>query len=303
MLKHKLIMLSLCVALSAPMLAQASYQQNRALEAQISKQLEYGDQADRKVLFGLYKKTAALGSIQGQIGLARAYAFGDGVKQSGKQAVEWLSKAVSQGDVGAIYLMGEFHDPKNEAINGVKPNQREALRWYALAVAKSTEADLSVNKGNVGFGVEALAKAYETGDGVGKDGVQAINFYQMLAKVGGRESALINIGDIYKEGKIVPKDYSKALSSYMAASQYESTYGDEYKIGDMYYNGLGVKQDYAKAYEWYRKSAADGDAEGYIAIGKMFSTGTGVSKDKAVAKDWFIAGCNIGSADACRLSK
>lgn len=303
MLKHKLMAMTLGVMLVLPMMAQATYQPNKALDAQIAQELQHGDEADWKVLFGLYKKSAALGSAEGQIGLAKAYAYGNGTKQSSKLAIESLLKAIKQGDAGAMHLMGSFYDPANSRVAGIKADQKEAMKWYLLSIASISKEDLAANKGDVAWGLEPLAKAYETGNGVKQDGEKAIKFYRILSKIEGREDALINIGDIYRQGKIVPKDPAKAMSAYMEASKIESTYGDEYRIGDMYYKGEGVKQDYTKAFEWFRKAAAAGDVDGYLIAGKMLAAGTGVSKSQAVAKQWFELACDGGSEEGCKLAK
>ena len=303
MLKHKLVMLSLAVTLAAPMAANATYKHDRQLERDIAGEIEMGEKTDHKKLFNLYTKQAAAGSAKGQVELGKAYAYGLGTKQSGDKAFEWVSKAANQSNVEALMLLGEWFDPQNEGVKGVSIDKELSLKMYLLAGSKSTEAEIAANKDNVGFAIESLAQAYERGEGVKQLGSNALEFYRILSTVEGRESALINIGDIHREGKIAPKDYTKAMAAYKKAAQYESTFGAEYKVGEMYYNGEGVAKDNAQAFEWFRRAAVDGDADGYIAIGKMFASGTGVAKSKTVAKDWFNSACELGNQQGCALAK
>ena len=51
-------------------------------------------------------------------------------------------------------------------------------------------------------------------------------------------------------------------------------------------NGRGVPQDDAEAAKWYRKSAAQGHANGQNSLGIHYATGQGVPQDFVLAHMW-----------------
>ena len=47
----------------------------------------------------------------------------------------------------------------------------------------------------------------------------------------------------------------------------------------MYQNGEGVSKNYKKAFEWYQKSALQGQYDAQNNLGFMYESGTGTSKN------------------------
>lgn len=73
---------------------------------------------------------------------------------------------------------------------------------------------------------------------------------------------------------------------------------DEYEKGHAYEKGLGVKQDDKQAYEWYRKSAKLGYAQGQYALGIMYNRGSGVKPDAKLTVKWYRKAAEQGFAPA-----
>ena len=65
---------------------------------------------------------------------------------------------------------------------------------------------------------------------------------------------------MYDNGEGVTKDAVKAVEWYQKAAGQGYAIA-QYNLGLMYHIGIGVTQDAVKAVEWYRKAAAQGDAD------------------------------------------
>ena len=68
---------------------------------------------------------------------------GNGVKQSHKEAVEWIRMAAEQDFPRAQYILGLMY---NEGI-GVKRNKKEALNWATKAYDQGYEEAYDLIKG------------------------------------------------------------------------------------------------------------------------------------------------------------
>ena len=59
-------------------------------------------------------------------------------------------------------------------------------------------------------------------------------------------------------------------------------------VGKCFSKGKGVTQDQTKAFEWYLKSAQNGNALAMNNVGWCFNNGQGVTQDKTKAFEWFL---------------
>jgi TPR repeat protein len=66
----------------------------------------------------------------------------------------------------------------------------------------------------------------------------------------------------------------------------------------MYEKGNGVEPDYAQAFEWYRKAAEQGFAQGQLNLALMYQKGRGAPQDNAAAFFWF----NLAASNTVDLS-
>ena len=63
----------------------------------------------------------------------------------------------------------------------------------------------------------------------------------------------------------------------------------------MYQNGYGVEKDYKKAFEWFFKSAEQGNSFGQYNLGVMYQNGCGVEKDLKKAIEWYFKSAEQGN--------
>lgn len=116
-------------------------------------------------------------------------------------------------------------------------------------VSEFFEEKIKAEEGNLQAQTE-LAKAYQTGDGVQKDLVEAIKWYRQAAEGG---DAQAQVG-----------------------------------LGEMYFKGDGIEQDLKIAAQWYRRAAEQGHHHAQGLLGRMYMKGQGVEKDNLEAYMWFI---------------
>lgn len=92
---------------------------------------------------------------------------GKNIKQDPKGAVRLLKQAANQGDVYAIYALGNVY---YQGQNGVAVDEQKGLRLFIQAAEKGLSA-----------AQVTLAKIYERGDMHMKpNGAQAVYWYQKL---------------------------------------------------------------------------------------------------------------------------
>ncbi len=167
-----------------------------------------------------------------------------------------------------------------------------------------------------------LGEAYERGDGVPQDNVEAVKWYRKAAERG-RPDAQRNLGYLYIwGGKGVPanavegerwsrkaaeqgdkwaqqqlgflyncgmgavrKDYAEAAKWYRKAAEQGHVAAQKF-LGYLFLNGEGVDQNYNEAAKWLRKAAEQGDAESQYRLGEMYTDGDGVLQDFVEAYMW-----------------
>lgn len=103
----------------------------------------------------------------------------------------------------------------------------------------------------------------------------------------------------YYRGK---QDYAKAFEWYTKSAN-QGNAAAQNNLGVMYRNGHGVRQDYAKAVEWYTKSANQGQTAAQNNLGVMYGNGQGVRQNYRTAKEWFGKACDNGNQDGCDIYK
>ena len=70
-----------------------------------------------------------------------------------------------------------------------------------------------------------------------------------------------------------------------------------YNLGLMYQNGFGTAEDPESAYEWYKKAARAGDADGAYEAGRCWEDHYGVTDPAA---EWYREAASLGSQEAAR---
>ena len=67
-----------------------------------------------------------------------------------------------------------------------------------------------------------------------------------------------------------------------------------YRIGKMHCYGLGTEQNYEKAFEWFLKSAAEGNKFAQYSLGNLYYYGNGVERDLSQAFQWYMKSAQQG---------
>ena len=125
----------------------------------------------------------------------------------------------------------------------------------------------------------------------------------------GNVLAIQDLGKLYSTDKLGEKDEKKSFSFYEEAFQgfmeiepdsdfmfpYEPKFDGQimkpvnmrsyvwYRIGKMHCYGLGTEQDYAQSFEWFLKSAHEGNKFAQYSLANLYYYGNGVEKDLSQA--------------------
>lgn len=129
----------------------------------------------------------------------------------------------------------------------------------------------------------------------------------------GNVLAIHDLGKLYSTEKLGAKDEEKSFAFYKEALQgfmeiepdadymfpYEPKYKGQvmkpvdmrsyvwYRIGKMHCYGVGTEQDYEKAFDWFLKSAQEGNKFAQYSLANLYYYGNGVQKDLSQAFWWY----------------
>lgn len=140
-----------------------------------------------------------------------------------------------------------------------------------------------------------MGSAYEEGDGVEQNCVEAARWYRMAAEQGDAISQ-DSLGQLYYDGRGVEQNYAEAAQWFQKAADQNEPFA-LYHLGLMYYYGDAVEEDYTKALQLFLKSTEpiliDGE-EHQVYVGNvvnriafMYSHGQGTSLYYAEAAKWY----------------
>ncbi len=141
-----------------------------------------------------------------------------------------------------------------------------------------------------------LGRMYETGDGVARDGVEAVRWYRKAAERGSAD-AQTNLGAMYAKGDGVAKNDGEAEKWYRLAAK-QGMPEAQNNLGAMYASGRGLAKDGVEAIKWYRRAAEQGYAVAQSNLGMMYAQEEGVGKDAAEAVRWYWRAADQGYAAA-----
>lgn len=189
--------------------------------------------------------------VRFQIQYARALAAANRAEESVLLVADLARKEYP----AAEFLIGQLHASGQLSENG-KPAYKNAMRMFTFAADRG-----------YALAQHHLGKAYETGIGVTRDKVAAINWYQK-AGVQGYLPAQLDAGRMYYVGRGISRNYEKALRWYQRAADLGSAEG-QFHVGDIYERGKGLSRDKRIALEWYLKSAAQGHAQSVAKVKRL----------------------------------
>ncbi len=196
---------------------------------------------DAVALSGSYEVKEPV-TAEEQFRMGNRYYNGNGVEQSYEKAIEWYTKAATQGYTGAQYNLGVCYYKLK--------NYEKAAEWYAEAANQGHAAA----QNSLGF-------CYKYGYGVGKNIEKALEWYTKAAEQN-NAAAQYNLGLYYAD----QKDTGKAIEWYTKAAN--QGYVDAmYALGTIYEK----KSDLDDALEWYKKAADQGSEKAQTAYDRVLS--------------------------------
>eukprot|EP00825_Cyclidium_porcatum_P004770 TRINITY_DN1225_c0_g1_i6.p2 TRINITY_DN1225_c0_g1~~TRINITY_DN1225_c0_g1_i6.p2 ORF type:complete len:127 (-),score=25.25 TRINITY_DN1225_c0_g1_i6:201-581(-) len=86
-----------------------------------------------------------------------------------------------------------------------------------------------------------------------------------------------SLGDCYENGQGVEKDLIKAVKYYQMSADQGNVKGQN-NLGRYYENGQGVEKNYQLAVKYYQMSADQGNADAQNRLGDCYENGQGVEK-------------------------
>lgn len=211
-----------------------------------------------------YCKSARLGSADGHYKYGLFLDRGICVEKSRTGATNHFKIAAEQNHPLAMYNYG-FALAKGRGL----PSQNQELGAYFV----KRSADLGIAQAQNLFGYMLLK-----GIGISKDANLAYKYIKLAADQQ-YPPALNLYGEALITGKYASKDPQKALELFETASKL----GDQSatnNIGRMYQLGLGMKKkNEEKAFDYYFKSAENGNLQALVNLATCYFEGSGVKKD------------------------
>jgi TPR repeat protein len=293
-----------------------------ALERQadaLSLQLKYA------AAFPLYLQAANLGSMKSECMVGTMYKYGRGVTTDLSQAFNWFLKAseqgstdgiaglrsmgynnasfasafaanqtlAAQGDPTAEYVVGLFYLSRSgtDAVADMVANTNQAVLWLQKATAQgSLPAE---------FELGLIDIAFNTRTGIILNVPQGLQLITQAANQG-LVAAQNELGMLYAYGLYantnfnptgtkdgLPKDLVQSFDWYLKSAQQGDATG-EYNVGFMYQTGTGASKDSAQAMAWYQKAATQANAPAEVAIAGMYMSALPATKNYRMGVNWQV---------------
>lgn len=224
----------------------------------------WGVDTDDSTAVFWFRKAAEQNHAGGQYWMGVMYRDGRGVTRDYTQAYEWYLKAADQNYADAQYAIGQFYEYGNYNL---PQDYNKAYEWYKKAADNGEDGALI-----------AIGQMYAYGRGFEKDEKKALEWYKQAADHG-LDSAMIQIGSLYKS----QKNFSEAEKWYLKAIEQHGSNSAiaEYYMGNLYsdydFNESASEAEkeanYEKSWEWYLKSAEDGNANAWNTLGSNYFGG------------------------------
>ncbi|MGB8354390.1 MAG: SEL1-like repeat protein [Chthoniobacteraceae bacterium] len=158
---------------------------------------------DHELAYLWYEKAARQGNSHAQLWAGAAYLGGDGVAKDEVAGCEWVRKAAEQGNVPAEYQLGKCL----LAGLGTKQDAVESVKWLRKA------ADQGNAKAQFTYG---LCCSHGRG-GLPADPAEAVRWFRFAA-MQGSPSGENALGYAYDTGEVVKQDFVEAWKWYILAT-------------------------------------------------------------------------------------
>jgi TPR repeat protein len=141
-----------------------------------------------------------------------------------------------------------------------------------------------------------VARAYESGQVVGRDFAEAARWYRRAAELG-HADAQFALATLFEVGLGLPRDDAEALKWYRRSAA-QGIAAAQFELGLRHDLGRGFPKSSAEAVRWYRKAAEQGLAAAEHYLGLSYGVGEGVARDLAEAASWYRRAAVRGYAAA-----
>ena len=220
------------------------------------------------------------------------YYHGDGLARDIHKAARLIQTAAAYGDANARQAMRQ--DDLSKAWQEALKAEQDALREEFIRRADQTGAAAWYE----------LGKAYEEGDqGLLQDKAQAADWYRKAAEQKNTD-AMFALARMYDTGDGLPQGKKKALDLYLkVADSYSSAAADAMlALWRMYDTGDGVEQDKKKALDWLLRAAKDSHVEAMRRLGLLYAEGSDlVERDGVLAALLYSKASEKGDGEASFL--
>lgn len=275
-----------------------------------------GIDQDAEKAFYWTRKLADAGSSNGMFNMGMFHAKGFGTPLDFAEAARWMEAAEENGDEDAGRLVTEFRaaaERQEKADAGdaqAQAEQAEFLIRFAGSLAQAgVEKDYadafelaqkSAAQDN-GYGLYALALAYEHGRGVDQDVDKALECYRKGTELGDVH-CMHNLGCFYMRGDHLEENKAVALELCRKAAE-QGYVLSEFFMAKVYETGDGVEEDLDEALAWGEKAAEHGNAEIQYQVAKLYTyTGDdGKMINAARARYWYAKAAEQGHEMAHRV--
>jgi TPR repeat protein len=141
-----------------------------------------------------------------------------------------------------------------------------------------------------------LGAAYYYGNGVARDYVQAVRWFQKSA-ANGNAKAQYFLGYLYRHGQGVKQDFA-AAARWMRGAAERGYARAQCELGYFYYQGTGVSRNVSESLAWYKRCAAQGNSAGQRWLGYQYERGREVPREPAEAVRWYRKAAEQGDLTA-----
>ena len=111
---------------------------------------------------------------------------------------------------------------------------------------------------------------------------------QIMKPVNMRSYVWYRIGKMHCYGLGTEQDYAQSFEWFLK-SAHEGNKFAQYSLANFYYYGNGVEKDLSQAFWWYRKSSEQGQPYASYAVAQMYSKGEYVAENKETAQRYYKA--------------
>lgn len=153
--------------------------------------------------------------------------------------------ATAQFNLGAFYLNGQ----------GVLKDEKQAYEWFAKSAAQGNARALQILQNAAAKGNESAKNELNKIQPKPASAPAQAQVPSQQAPAAPDEKTLMTEAN----AALAQKDYNAAFSKFLALAQQGNDMA-QFNVGAFYNNGQGVQKDEKQAYEWFAKSAAQGNA-------------------------------------------